>query len=616
PRMLHVHGIAGIGKSALLAHFASIAGADGARVIVLDCRHIEPTEQGVLRALGEATGEPAQSMELLVERAAGLGSIVVLVFDTFEVFRLLNTWMRQEFLPMLPENVRVVLVSREPPAAAWYSSPGWGQLMHAVPVSSLSDKEAGELLQSLGIGSEQRAHIARSTHGHPLALKLAAAALGDTAPDQWPTGTPIHNALDEMTRIFLEDVNDTVSRRVLEGVAVVRRVTISLLQALFPDLPPRETLERLRRLPFVDATSDGLMVHDAVREAIARSLHASDPERYLKYRRNAWRQLTREAEFAGSGDLWRYTADVLFMIENPVVREAFFPSGSPAALSVETASAGDEAALIDILHSSEGAEATGAILRWWHRFPELFSVVRTSDGRMVGFYCKFRSDEVQPGWLLDDPVTEQWYAHLKRKPMPREAIALFCRRWLSVDDGDSPGDVQAAVWLDLKRTYMELRPRLRRVYLTFTDLDAYAAVARRLGFEVLADRVVVDGRVYHSAVLDFGPASVDGWLAGLAAAELGVGQEQGVLDVDARELVLDEGRVALTPLEFGVMRYLTARSGKAVSRSELLRDVWGTRYEGGSNVVDAVVRTLRRKLGVHANCIETVTGVGYRWREA
>ncbi|WP_227842058.1 winged helix-turn-helix domain-containing protein [Vreelandella zhuhanensis] len=53
---------------------------------------------------------------------------------------------------------------------------------------------------------------------------------------------------------------------------------------------------------------------------------------------------------------------------------------------------------------------------------------------------------------------------------------------------------------------------------------------------------------------------------------------------------------------------------KAVSRSELLQHVWGTSYQGGSNVVDAVERTLRRKLGSQAARIETLTGVGYRLR--
>ena len=112
-------------------------------------------------------------------------------------------------------------------------------------------------------------------------------------------------------------------------------------------------------------------------------------------------------------------------------------------------------------------------------------------------------------------------------------------------------------------------------------------------------------------MLDFGPASVDGWLTGLVAVELGVG-EGDILDVAARQLVLDERRIGLTPLEFDVMHYLTEREGTAVSRTELLADVWGYDYDGGSNVVDVVVRSLRKKLGERAALIETVRGTGYR----
>ena len=53
---------------------------------------------------------------------------------------------------------------------------------------------------------------------------------------------------------------------------------------------------------------------------------------------------------------------------------------------------------------------------------------------------------------------------------------------------------------------------------------------------------------------------------------------------------------------------------QTISRCELLRDVWGTDYAGGSNVVDAVVRSFRVKLGVSAAVVETVRGSGYRLR--
>ena len=49
-----------------------------------------------------------------------------------------------------------------------------------------------------------------------------------------------------------------------------------------------------------------------------------------------------------------------------------------------------------------------------------------------------------------------------------------------------------------------------------------------------------------------------------------------------------------------------------VARDSLIQDVWGLRFDPGSNVVDAVVASLRRKLGGLSGAIETVRGFGYR----
>ena len=86
-----------------------------------------------------------------------------------------------------------------------------------------------------------------------------------------------------------------------------------------------------------------------------------------------------------------------------------------------------------------------------------------------------------------------------------------------------------------------------------------------------------------------------------------------LLDVDAHELVLDARHVPLTELEFEVMNYLNAHTGKVASRIALESEVWGYDYHGGSNVVDAVVKSLRKKLG-DPGWIETVRGVGFRLR--
>jgi class 3 adenylate cyclase len=70
---------------------------------------------------------------------------------------------------------------------------------------------------------------------------------------------------------------------------------------------------------------------------------------------------------------------------------------------------------------------------------------------------------------------------------------------------------------------MEFRPSLRRLYTTVTDLETYAPIVIPLAFAPVTEaNVEIGGITYHTAVLDFGPSSVDGWLANLCEAELGI----------------------------------------------------------------------------------------------
>lgn len=85
------------------------------------------------------------------------------------------------------------------------------------------------------------------------------------------------------------------------------------------------------------------------------------------------------------------------------------------------------------------------------------------------------------------------------------------------------------------------------------------------------------------------------------------------LDRSNCELSVEGARIPLTPLELALLAYLEARPGRVIGRPELLEQVW-QREHVGSNVVDGVMRTLRKKLGHYRGSIETVTGHGYRFR--
>jgi two-component system, OmpR family, response regulator len=83
-----------------------------------------------------------------------------------------------------------------------------------------------------------------------------------------------------------------------------------------------------------------------------------------------------------------------------------------------------------------------------------------------------------------------------------------------------------------------------------------------------------------------------------------------LLDVGRLEANIGQGPVALTRLEFLLLRELMEHAGQSVGKGELLATVWGYDFDPGSNVVDVCVRRLRSKLGF--DLIKTVRGEGYR----
>lgn len=86
------------------------------------------------------------------------------------------------------------------------------------------------------------------------------------------------------------------------------------------------------------------------------------------------------------------------------------------------------------------------------------------------------------------------------------------------------------------------------------------------------------------------------------------------LDVEGHRLLLGAAEISITATEFRLLHLLMKRAGRVQSRDTLLSDVWGYSEDVDSRTVDTHVRRLRRKLGAESGRIETVIGVGYRFR--
>ncbi|MEP7340760.1 MAG: response regulator transcription factor, partial [Acidobacteriota bacterium] len=92
--------------------------------------------------------------------------------------------------------------------------------------------------------------------------------------------------------------------------------------------------------------------------------------------------------------------------------------------------------------------------------------------------------------------------------------------------------------------------------------------------------------------------------------------DDGFLKIDYADFaVFCQGQnVKLTRKEFALLSILSRNKGRVVPREQLLDQVWGLEYYGEARTLDVHISGLRKKLGVCGNCIETVIGIGYRFR--
>ncbi len=85
------------------------------------------------------------------------------------------------------------------------------------------------------------------------------------------------------------------------------------------------------------------------------------------------------------------------------------------------------------------------------------------------------------------------------------------------------------------------------------------------------------------------------------------------VDLDARIVSIDNHRIDLTPKEYDLLFYFIKNRGLALSRKQLIEDVWGYDFIGDDRTLDTHIKLLRKSLGPYSRFIVTLRGMGYRF---
>lgn len=175
-----------------------------------------------------------------------------------------------------------------------------------------------------------------------------------------------------------------------------------------------------------------------------------------------------------------------------------------------------------------------------------------------------------------------------------------------------------AILVDGRRDLPRVRSLCRVIRTTGVDVPLLLVLTEG-GMAAVTSDWGVDDVLLDSA----GPAEVEARLRIAIGKVVEAATQGSIEEIRSGDLVIEESTYTarlrnraldLTFKEFELLKYLAQHPGRVFTRAQLLQEVWGYDYFGGTRTVDVHVRRLRAKLGPeHESLIGTVRNVGYRF---
>ena len=516
--ILFIYGPGGIGKSALAAEFVAICAEHAVACHLIDARHIEPSPVTFLATLppelrASEDGEPAENLPRHT-----------LIIDGYDHLAPLDGWLRQSYLPELPENTLVALISANPPMPEWRTDPGWRSLIALMPVRNLTPEASRAYLRAANVPEAQMRAVLDFTHGHPLALALVADVFAQR-PDVvfQPENEP--DIIRTLLESLVQKAPGPAHRAALEVCALVRLTTEPLLKVMLGMSDVRSLFDWLRTLSFIEADRRGIYPHQTAREALVADLRWRNPDWHAELHARARAYYSDRLKHTHDLEQQQETLfDYIYLHRHsPILRSYLqgMPSQGGPSFFTDTLRPADIPALLAMVARHEGEESARIAEYWLARQPQGALVQRDSSGQPVGFLLTLALHEVEPTDSDADPATRAVMGYLRAigslRPGER---ALFYRFWMAGNTYQDFSHAQAHIGVHVVRSYLTT-PRLAYSFFPVAAPEFWDMILRYADLQRLSEAEYdVGGRHYSVYGHDWRATSPMAWLNLLAEREM------------------------------------------------------------------------------------------------
>ncbi len=532
--VIHIFGPGGVGKTSLLEQFIQICGSQNIQVIYVDARNVEATPESFLSVLGISLGgewvdSPLQELTAQLSRS-------VIVIDTYEALAPLDDWLREVFLPQLPENTLIIMAGRQAPTAAWRIDPGWQALIHPMPLRNLSPKESQTYLTRRKVPATQHQAVLDFTHGHPLALSLVADvfAQGQEIVFQPQSAPDVVKALLER---FVQDLPTPTHRMALEACALVRLTTETLLAQMLGLLDVHELFQWLRQLSFIESGQLGLFPHDLAREVLIADLRWRNPDWYAELHRRARSYYTTRLQQTHGQEQHRVLFDYIFLHrDNPAIRPRFTWQEN-SSLSTTKMQETDKNQLIDMVAAHEGEASAALAAHWLAQQPENVLVFRDSQLQLAGFVLMLALHQAQADLAADPGAIACWHYLQTHAPLRQGEGATLFRFWMARDTYQAVSPTQSLIFINFVQHH-RLTDSLAFTFFACAEPDFWAAMFAYADLARLPEAdFEVEGRSYGVYGHDWRVVSPSTWQELLAQREIAA-SASAIAPAQVSELIL------------------------------------------------------------------------------